>query len=170
MKASLLARAAPALLLAGVLTGGLAAPGRAQTGSGSAPGNQGVQTQTPTRQEGRSDRSLVEHRIDELHARLHITHNQERQWHAFTRVMRDNARDMDRIYRTRAEQLPRMNALQDLESYAQLERDRSRDVERLVPAFSHLYAVLSPEQKHEADQMFRAYARRYEHKAQTSLG
>lgn len=163
MRASMRARTAPALLLAGFLTAGLAAPGLAQTGSGAAAGNR--ETRTQMRQEGDSGRSLMERRIDELHARLAIKRHQEPQWHAFARVMRENAREMDRVYRERAEHLPRMNALQDLESYARLERIRSHDVQRLVPAFSRLYAVLSPHQKHEADEMFRTYARHHEHRA-----
>ena len=79
--------------------------------------------------------------------------------------MRENARDMDHAYRRRAEQLAQMNALQNLESYARLERTRSHDVGRLVQPFRQLYAALSPQQKREADQLFRAYAR---HHAQTS--
>lgn len=163
MRAPMLARTAPALLLAGFLAAGLAAPGLAQTGPGSAAGNREMRTQM--RQDGDASRSLTERRIDELHARLDIKRYQDPQWHAFARVMRENARDMDRVYRERAERLPRMNALQDLESYARLERIRARDVQRLVPSFSRLYAVLSPHQKHDADEMFRAYARRHEHPA-----
>lgn len=166
MKASLLARAVPALLLTGLLAGGLATPALAQTEAGSAAHNEG--TQTSMHHGAASDQTLVERRIEDMHARLKITHAQEAKWHAFTRVMQENARDMDQAYRKRAAALPHMTALQDLESYAQLQQTRTHDVERLVPAFSHLYAALSPQQKHAADEMFRAYARKYQHPAQAS--
>ena len=166
MKASLLARAAPALLIAGFLAGGLGAPALAQTGARS--GDHDRRADAPMDHRGETERTLVERRIADLHTRLHITPAQSPQWRAFAHVMRENAKDMDRAYRRRAEELSGMNALQDLESYMRLEQARAHDVQRLVHPFRQLYAALSSEQKQEADRLFRAYARRSDHRADTS--
>ncbi len=163
MNVSLLARAAPALLIAGVLTGGLATPGLAQTGSHDAvrPDRDMHATQ-PMHRQAEGERSGVERRIEDLRARLRIRPDQRHAWHRFAEVMRENARNMDHAYRHRANRLSSMSALQNLESYAQLERTRARDVDRLVKPFRHLYTALSPEQQREADHLFRDYARRHD--------
>jgi hypothetical protein len=108
------------------------------------------------RQPGESLENLTERRITSLHARLHITPQQSQQWDQFTQVMRDNAREMDQVYQQRAEKLDTMTALDNMQSYAQIEQQRAQDTQKLVPPFQSLYASLSDEQKKTADQVFRS--------------
>jgi protein CpxP len=107
------------------------------------------------RQPGETMQNLVERRIADLHGKLHITSQQSQQWDQFTQVMRDNAREMDGIYQQRAEQLGSMSAVDNMQSYAQIEQQRAQEVQKLVPAFQALYASLSDQQKKTADQVFR---------------
>ena len=101
---------------------------------------------------------MVDQRIADMRSQLHITHAQEPQWARFAAVMRSNARALDRAYRRRGERLDSMSALENIESYARIERRRAMDVQRLVPAFHALYASLTPEQRHAADELFRERA------------
>ncbi len=72
--------------------------------------------------------------------------------------MRDNAKAMDAIYQQRAEKLASMTAVDNMQSFAQIEQERAQDMQKLVPAFQTLYGSLSDQQKKTADQMFRNYA------------
>jgi hypothetical protein len=110
------------------------------------------------RQPGETIESLVERRIADLHSRLHITPQQSQQWDQFAQVMRDNAKAMDTIYQQRAGRLGSMTAVDNMQSYAQIEQERAQDMQKLVPAFQTLYGSLSDQQKKTADQMFRNYA------------
>ena len=110
------------------------------------------------RQPGETMQSLVERRITDLHGKLHITSQQSQQWDQFAQVMRDNAREMDQVYKQRAEKLGSMSAVDNMQSYAQIEQQRAQDVQKLVPAFQTLYSSLSDQQKKTADQIFRNYA------------
>jgi hypothetical protein len=53
-----------------------------------------------------------------------------------------------------------MNAVENMQSYAQIEQTRAQDMQKLVPAFQTLYTALSDEQKKQADQLFRNQAAR----------
>jgi len=174
MKASLLARSAMALLLAAGLAGGTAtaafaatattaaagtdtnaaatAPGTAQanTAGGTAAAAPGTQPATPENLE-----QIAQQRIADLHAQLNITAKQEASWNKFARVMRANARELDQAYEQRAQQFDSMNAVDNMKSYAKIEKMRARDVQKLVPAFDSLYASLTPAQKQQADTLFR---------------
>ncbi|HLJ05081.1 MAG TPA: Spy/CpxP family protein refolding chaperone [Acetobacteraceae bacterium] len=112
--------------------------------------------------------SLVDKRIAELHSRLHITADQKPQWDQFTQVMRDNAKQMDDMYQKRAQQLGTMSAVDNMQSFAQIEQERAQDMQKLVPAFQTLYASLSDEQKKAADQMFRANAAKAQSRRQAA--
>ena len=213
MTASVLARVAPAVVLAGVLAAGVAVSGHAQTTSpqsgattqspgGAVPATGGTAAmpggastaptgtttpqmapQTPpqptTGAPGAAEATqgnapavtaeaaprrtmsqMVDQRIADMRSRLHITHAQEPQWNRFAAVMRSNARAADRAYRRRGERLDSMSALENMESYARIERRRAMDVQRLVPAFHALYASLTPEQRQAADDLFRERAER----------
>ena len=72
--------------------------------------------------------------------------------------MRDNAKEMDQSYQQRAEKLGSMSAVDNMQSYAQIEQVRAQDMQKLVPAFQTLYSSLSDQQKKTADAMFRNYA------------
>ena len=184
MKVRLLARAAPALLIAGSLCG----PALAQTGSTAAPattspagaGNAGTAA-TPHASPAQSratagkaskpadtTQKMVEQRITDLHAKLHITTEQSEAWDQFAQVMRQNATDVDQAYQQRAQRLNAMSAPENLQTYAQIEQTRAQDVQKLVPAFQNLYDSLSAQQKKEADQLFRTYAEAHQQRRQTS--
>jgi periplasmic protein CpxP/Spy len=151
-----------------------AAPAFAQTASQTAPDQSNIPSGTPSgtiekarphgsraasaRQPGETIEGLVERRIADLHSRLHITPQQSQQWDQFAGVMRDNAKAMDAIYQQRAEKLTSMNAVDNMQSFAQIEQERAQDMQKLVPAFQTLYGSLSDQQKKTADQMFRNYA------------
>jgi periplasmic protein CpxP/Spy len=110
------------------------------------------------RQPGETIHSLTERRIADLHSRLHITAEQTRQWDQFAQVMRQNATELEQTNRQRAEQLGSMSAVDNVQSFAQLEQQRANDMQRVVPALQALYAALSDQQKALADQLFRNYA------------
>ncbi len=165
MKSTLVQRAAP-LLITTML---VAAPGWAQTTAGQTnPGDNAPSGTTQkamphtsraasARQPGEAMQNLVERRIADLHSRLHITPQQSQQWDQFAQVMRDNGKAMDQIYQQRAEKLGSMSAVDNMQSYAQIEQQRAQDVQKLVPAFQLLYASLSDQQKKTADEMFRNF-------------
>ena len=66
-------------------------------------------------------------------------------------------RAMDELYQQRAEKMNSMSAVDNMQSYAQIEQQRAQDVQKLVPAFQTLYDSLSDQQKKLADDMFRNY-------------
>jgi hypothetical protein len=103
---------------------------------------------------------MAEERITDLHTRLHITAQQQPQWDQFAQVMRDNAKDLDSAYQQRATTFDKMNAVENMQSYAQIEQTRAQDLQKLVPAFQTLYSALSDDQKKSADQLFRNQAAR----------
>lgn len=217
MTASVLARVAPAMVLAGVLAAGVALPGHAQTtspqsgatprspgaampatGAATTPGAAGTpQTGTTAPQktpptppqpgaaagaapgaamapQGRAPAAtaqaaapptmsqMIDQRLADLRSRLNITHAQQRKWDRFAAVMRSNARRLDRAYRRRAQRLDSMNAVQNMTSYARIERSRASDMARLVPRFRVLYASLTPAQRRTADELFRERAAQHQ--------
>jgi len=167
MKFSLVQRAAPLL----VTTMLVAVPAWAQTAgpdnsATTAPSGTSHKAMPQTsrsataRQPGETMQNLVERRIAELHSRLRITKEQSQPWDQFAQAMRDNAKEMDSLYRQRAEKFEAMSAVDNMQSYAQIEKQRAQDAEKLVPPFQALYASLNEQQKKDADQMFRTYAAR----------
>jgi DNA primase len=167
MTTMLALRAAP-LLLTTML---IAAPAWAQTAPSTTPD---TTSSTPSgtsqkaaphtspaasaKQSGQSVEALVERRIADLQSRLHITPEQSQQWDRFAEMMRDNAKGVDELYQQRAEKMNSMSAVDNMQSYAQIEQQRAQDVQKLVPAFQTLYDSLSDQQKKLADQTFRNYA------------
>ncbi len=96
-----------------------------------------------------------EARITELHAKLKITPAQTPQWDAYAAVMRDNARGMGTAFETRGTGRPKMNAVENMQSYAALAEQHAQDLRRLAPAFAGVYNVMSDDQKRNADEVFR---------------
>ncbi|MGH6675594.1 MAG: Spy/CpxP family protein refolding chaperone [Xanthobacteraceae bacterium] len=96
----------------------------------------------------------VEAHITTLRGELVITQAEIPQWNAFADVMRENAAAMETLYRQRSQSTGTMNAAQILESYRDFAKMHLADLDRLVPAFAKLYAVLSPEQQKTADALF----------------
>jgi hypothetical protein len=137
----------------------VAVPVLAQTPSGtSQKAAPHTSSAAPTRQPGESLETLAERRIADLHARLHITPEQSQPWDQFAQAVRDNAREMDQLNRQRAEKFDGMSAVDNMQSFAQLEEQRAPDVQKLIPPFQALYASFSAQQKKTADQLFRTYA------------
>ena len=118
------------------------------------PPNQTIQSDTH-RPAGQPTPERVEQRIAGLHARLHITPDQQALWDPFAQVMRDNAQHMRQAADDRANKLKTMNASENMASYAQLAMQHAQDVQKLATAFQPLYAALSPDQQKTADVMFR---------------
>lgn len=144
-------------------TGSVAASqgsGMSQSTGAAQPGTAGgtASSATAAAQPTQSMQQMVDQRIAEMHSQLHITSAQEAKWNKFAGVMRNNAKQLDQDYQARADKLDSMNALQNMESYARIEKTRVNDVEKLVPAFRTLYASLTPQQKQTADQLFRQRA------------
>ena len=73
--------------------------------------------------------------------------------------MRDNATAMDQALTERAGKIQTMNAVETMQSYAQLAQLHAQDVQKLTTAFQTLYGSLSEAQKQAADQAFRPRAR-----------
>lgn len=101
-----------------------------------------------------SPMARVEAHIVHLRTQLGITAAEMPQWDALATVMRDNAQSMQRLYQERTARIERMNAVQVLESYRAFARLHVAALDRLVPAFRRLYAVLSPAQRRTADDLF----------------
>jgi hypothetical protein len=97
----------------------------------------------------------VETAINDLHSKLRITEKQERQWNKVAQVMRDNAKTMDALMKTRLEKVKGMNAVEDLKSYSEVTDAHAAGLKKFIPAFESLYAGMSDEQKKDADAVFK---------------
>lgn len=89
-----------------------------------------------------------------LHQDLKITPDENPQWTAFADAMRANAAELGQAYRTRRQQLPTMNATEDLNSFVQVEQLRLDGLKKSADAFSALYAAMPADQKKVADEVF----------------
>jgi hypothetical protein len=105
-----------------------------------------------------AEEQRVEEHIKKLRAELQITAAEEPQWQQFVNVMRENAKDMDQMFSKRAAQYSTMNALQNMQSYAEISEAHARHVQKLVPAFETLYDAMPAPQKQLTDEVFRANA------------
>jgi len=101
----------------------------------------------------------VEARIKDMHTRLMITQAQEDQWSKVAQVMRDNAKQMDALAKTRAERAA-MSAVQDLKSYGEISEAHADGIKKVTPVFSTLYDSMSAKQKKAADGVFRNGSRK----------
>jgi protein CpxP len=89
-----------------------------------------------------------------LHDELKITPAEETLWGSFADTMRANASALAQGYRQRREQLPTMNALQDMNSFIDLEQMRLDGLKKSSAAFSALYQVMPADQQKVADSVF----------------
>lgn len=96
----------------------------------------------------------VEARIKELHTKLKITAAQEELWNNVAQAMRDNAKTMEDLIRTRSEKASTMTAVEDLKSYGELTQAHADSVKTFIPIFEPLYASMSDSQKKDADILF----------------
>ena len=103
---------------------------------------------------GKEKAAKIETRIARLHAALRITPQQEPLWQNFAGVMRQNVVQLDAVYAKRENAYGGMNAVQDLQSYAEVQEVTARNVQMLLPPFQALYDSLSPDQRKAADATF----------------
>jgi protein CpxP len=191
MKSLLLTRIAPAAFLSAALAAGMAVPALAQSGgtAGQATGNAAAGTMNNNApaantanggangaaeagpangEQPMTLQQMADQRIKALHSRLNITQKEEAKWNKFANVMRNNARSLDKAYQARADKIDSMNAVENMRSYAHIERMRANDMQKLVSPFQSLYASLSPQQKQEANDLFRQRAQAAEQRHQAA--
>ena len=97
----------------------------------------------------------TEARIKDLETALKITPQQQGLWKALTQVMRDNAKALEDLAKARADKSKNMNAVDDLKSYSQFAQAQLEGLQKYIPAFEALYNSMSPEQKKNADALFK---------------
>ena len=100
---------------------------------------------------------LIDGRIAFLKAELKITPAQEVQWQNVAVAMRDNAKALDQVIMTARQNRGTMDAVQRLETRGQFAKLRADNDGRLLAAFKPLYASLSPEQQHMANELIGAH-------------
>jgi hypothetical protein len=97
----------------------------------------------------------IEAHIKKLHDQLQITPAEETQWSAVAQAMRDSASQLRSLAEARAKNADSMSALDDLKSYQTIAQAHLDGVNKLVPAFSALYASMPAAQQKNADLVFR---------------
>jgi len=101
---------------------------------------------------------FTESRIAQLRTALNITEDQTMVWNNLTRVMRENAKDMDALSRERAEKTRTMNAVEHVKFHSRVTEAQLDQQKKFIPAFEALYASLSDAQKATIDSIFRTGA------------
>ena len=97
----------------------------------------------------------VEAHIKALHDELGITKKQEALWAPFAQDMRDNGQRLHDAIEDRRTKLPGLNAVENMQSYADLVIERAHDMQTLNTAFASLYEGFSKKQRKHADTLFR---------------
>ena len=97
----------------------------------------------------------VEAHIKALHDELGITKKQEALWAPFAQDMRDNGQRLHDAIEDRRTKLPNLNAVENMQSYADLVIERAHDMQTLNAAFASLYDSFSKKQRKHADTLFR---------------
>lgn len=110
---------------------------------------------SPTRamSSGKANPADAERKIKEIHDKLHITPAQEELWGNVAQTMRDNAKTFQA---SRADMMARgktMNVVENLKLMQGMVDQHSSGLKQLIPQVEALYAVLTPEQKKQADQL-----------------
>lgn len=103
----------------------------------------------------------VDARLAKLKQTLAITTGEESAWNGFAQVSRSNATNLSSLYEQRMAGLAKMNAVQNMESYAGIASKQADDMNALTAAFQTLYGKLTPTQQHKVDAMFRAEAQKH---------
>jgi len=97
----------------------------------------------------------IESHVQDMHAKLHIRADQEEQWKEVAQAMRDNEAAIAPLILERKADAAKMSAIEDLDSYAQITSAHVDGIRNFTRAFTVLYGVMSPEQRSDADAMFR---------------
>jgi periplasmic protein CpxP/Spy len=111
--------------------------------------------QSPPLALSKTTAAAVEQRIASLRSLLGITEPQTPQWRTFAQAMRDNAAATEALFQQRASTAAKLNAVDNMRSYAQIARAYADGTDRLADAFATLYASLSDTQRASADKLFR---------------
>ncbi|HXE15657.1 MAG TPA: Spy/CpxP family protein refolding chaperone [Stellaceae bacterium] len=149
-----MASVASTMAMAAFLMAGAAAPGIAQTATHERPA--AAKAATSMKPE------TVDQRITQLHTDLKITPQQEQDWKAVADAIRSNADDMKNLVEQTRQESPKdeRNALQDLQTYQKFAQAHADGLQKLTAAFGTLYGAMSPEQKANADRVFRSFEHR----------
>ena len=103
--------------------------------------------------------SAVEHteaQIKQLQGALNFTKAQEELSNNLTKVMRENAKDMDALFtKARAEKTQTRNAVEQMKFHSQITEAQLDQMKKVIPPFEALYASMSDEQKETTDTIFR---------------
>jgi len=99
--------------------------------------------------------SRIEARIQDMHAKLAITAEQEDQWKQVAQVVRDNESAIEPLVQDRKANAGTMTAIDDLKSYAAITDAHLEGIKRFTTAFATLYDSMSEAQKKDADALFR---------------
>ena len=102
----------------------------------------------------------INDRVKSLHDQLHITAAEEQNWQGFASVMKNNMEASAATMASRQQNFDSMNAVQDLQSYADMTNQQAQQLGKLVGPFQTLYAQLTPDQKASADRIFRTFGAR----------
>ena len=101
----------------------------------------------------------TEAQIKQLQGALNITEAQKELWNNLTKVMRENAKDMDAftdaLTKERAESTKTMNAVEHMKFHSQITEAHSDQLKKFIPPFEALYSSMSDEQKKSTDTIFR---------------
>jgi hypothetical protein len=107
----------------------------------------------------KSDRTTAaaytEAQIKQLQDSLAITADQTVLWDNLTKVMRENAADMDALTMDRAESAKTMNAVEHMKFHKQINEAHLAQLNKFIPAFEAFYASMSDAQKQITDTIFR---------------
>jgi periplasmic protein CpxP/Spy len=122
-----------------------------------APASASSSSAAPAAKQSRMQKRMdeVEQQIKDYHDTLGITDAESSQWDAYSQVMRDNAQRMGEALKARHQGMETMNADDSMKSYANIAQINADNMQKLSSAFTALYAVLSPDQKQTADEMFK---------------
>jgi len=97
----------------------------------------------------------TEAQIKQLQGTLNITESQQDLWNNLTRVMRENAQDMDAFTKERAAEAKPINALEHMKLHSQITEIHLAQLDKLLPPFEALYVSMSDQQKNITDIVFR---------------
>jgi periplasmic protein CpxP/Spy len=116
-------------------------------------GQGGTESTKPRKTTSHASRGMSGY-LASLHNELAITPAEEPLWNSFADSMRDTSAQLGQAYRQRREQLPTMNALEDMSSFIDLEQMRLDGLKKSSTAFAALYQTMPPDQQKIADSVF----------------
>lgn len=93
--------------------------------------------------------------IKQLQDALKITEAQQELWANLTKVMRENAQELDLFAKDRVEKSKTMNSVERFKLHCQFTETHLEQMKKFIPPFEALYSVMSDEQKKTTDTLFR---------------